>query len=58
MTGTELKNLRLRLSYTQTQMAQALGISRTAVAKLEAGINTMSKPVAMLAAQLVEKVKE
>ena len=52
MTGEELKALRLRLKLTQSQMAEKLGITLSAVFKLESGENNMSKPVAMLAEKL------
>ncbi len=52
MNAKELKSLRDRLGLNQTDMGLKLGISRTAIAKLEAGINNMSKPVEMLAEQL------
>lgn len=53
MDAHELKALRKKLELTQTQLAEKLGISRTAVAKLESGENNMSKPVAMLVEKLV-----
>lgn len=49
MNAQELRKLRLSLDLTQQQMGMELGISRTAIAKIESGENNMSKPVAMLA---------
>ena len=52
MTGEELRALRLRLGLSQRAMGERLGISHSAVVKLESGKNNMSKPVAMLAERL------
>lgn len=52
MTKDELKALRLRLGLTQSAMAEKLGVTLSAIWKLESGENNMSKPVAMLAQQL------
>ena len=52
MTGEQLKELRKRLGLTQTQMAEKLGITLSAVYKIESGENNMSKPVALLAESL------
>lgn len=52
MDNTELRKLRLSLTLTQEQMAEKIGISHSAIVKLEAGKNKMSKPVAMLCQQL------
>lgn len=52
MDNEELRALRLRLGLTQSQMAEKLGITLSAVFKLESGENNMSKPVAMLAEKL------
>ena len=52
MNGQELKALRLRLGLTREAMAEKLGITASAVYKIESGENNMSKPVAMLAATL------
>ncbi len=53
MNASELKTLRHTLGLTQDELGKRLGITRNAVAKLEAGHNRMSKPVAMLCQQLV-----
>lgn len=53
MDNKELRALRLRLGLTQKAMAEKLGITLSAVFKLESGENNMSKPVAMLCQQLV-----
>lgn len=37
MTGEELKNLRVQLELTQTQLAQALDRTRDMIAKYESG---------------------
>lgn len=52
MDAKTLKALRATLGLNQTEMGKRLGISRTTVAKLEADVNRMSKPVAILAEQL------
>ncbi len=52
MDNKQLKQLRVNLHLTQREMAERLGISRTAIAKIEAGENNMSKPVAILCQQL------
>lgn len=52
MNKDELRALRLRLNLTQSQMAEKLGITLSAVFKLESGENNMSKPVAMLASKM------
>ncbi len=52
MNKTQLRALRLKLDLTQKQMGERLGITPSAVAHLESGTNTMSKPVAILCQQL------
>ena len=52
MTKDELKSLRTKLGLTQAQMAERLGISHSAIVKLESGKNNMSRPVAMLCQQM------
>lgn len=52
MDNKELRALRLKLDLTQQQMAERLGITLSAVYKLESGENNMSKPVAILCQQL------
>ncbi len=54
MTNEELKVLRLKLGLTQTQLAEKLGVTLSAIFKLESGENNMSKPVAMLASILAQ----
>ena len=56
MTGQELLALRKRLNLTQSQMAEKLGITLSAVFKLESGENNMSKPVAIICAELERKI--
>lgn len=53
MDKNELKALRLKLKLTQVQMAEKLGVSRSAIAKYEAG-EVMRKSVSMLAEQLAK----
>lgn len=48
MTGAELRALRLRLDLTQQEMADRLGISASAVAKLESGRNKLRGSTAKL----------
>lgn len=55
MNKDELLSLRKRLNLTQSQMAEKLGITLSAVFKLESGENNMSKPVAMLAEKLTQE---
>lgn len=56
MNGKELKELRLHLGLTQTQMAESLCISRSAIAKIEIGkTKFISKPVVRLAENLKNK---
>lgn len=43
MTGEELRALRKTLKLTQSQMAEKLGITLSAIYKLESGENNMSK---------------
>lgn len=43
MTGNELKALRAKLGLTQTEMANRLGVTRDAIARIEGGTNNMSK---------------
>lgn len=38
MTGDELKQRRLRLDLTQTELAERLGLTRDAISKMEAGV--------------------
>lgn len=57
MNNQELKSLRLLLGLTQKQMGDKLGISHSAIVKLETGENNMSKPVAMLATNLRENLQ-
>lgn len=52
MDGKTLRELRDKLGLTQDELGTKLGITKDAVSKLERGINTMSKPVAILALQL------
>ena len=52
MEAKQLRELRLHLGLTQTEMAEKLGITRDGVAKMEAGDCNMSKSVDMLAQQL------
>ena len=52
MTGEELKALRLRLNLTREAMAEKLGITASAVYKIESGENQMRKSVEMLAEKL------
>lgn len=52
MNKDQLLALRKKLCLTQSQMAEKLGITLSAVFKLESGENNMSKPVAMLCQQL------
>ena len=54
MNKDELLDLRKNLGLTQTEMAEKLGLTLSAVFKLESGENNMSKPVAILAAKLWE----
>jgi transcriptional regulator with XRE-family HTH domain len=51
MDGKELKELRIKLGLTQTQMAERLFVSRDAIAKYEAGGN-IREPVQELARRL------
>lgn len=55
MTGEELKALRLRLNLTREAMAGKLGITASAVYKIESGENQMRKSVALLAKMLCDK---
>lgn len=52
MNKEELKALRLRLNLTREAMAEKLGITASAVYKIESGENQMRKSVAMLCQQL------
>lgn len=54
MNKEELFALRKKLGLTQFQMAEKLGITLSAVFKLESGENNMSKPVDILAKQLIK----
>lgn len=54
MNSAELKTMRKKLGLTQTQMAEKLGVTLSAVFKLESGENNMSKPVELLALKLSE----
>lgn len=55
MDGLQLRELREKLKLTQAEMGEKLGISASAVWKLEAGENTMSKPVSIICGELVSK---
>lgn len=55
MNKDELFALRKKLGLTQSQMAEKLGITLSAVFKLESGENNMSKPVAIICAALEHK---
>lgn len=48
MTGNELKALRAKLGLTQTEMANRLGVTRDAIARIEGGRNNMSKTLHLL----------
>lgn len=54
MTGTEIKEIREKLSLTQPQFAEFLGVGLSSVTKWESGVNKMSESVQML---LREKLK-
>jgi DNA-binding XRE family transcriptional regulator len=54
MNKEELKELRHKLGLSQPAMAEKLGVTRDAIAKYEAGDCNISRPVAMLAEQLVK----
>lgn len=58
MTPDEFITLRLKLGLNQREMGEKLGIRRSAVAKIEAGRNLMSKPVELLAKKLVEELEQ
>lgn len=47
MDREEFKRTRERLGWTQTQLAERLGVTRDAVAKWEAGVRKVSEPVAI-----------
>ena len=53
MTGAELRALRIGWELTQEELGKHIGISASAVAHLESGKNTMSKPVAILINQIL-----
>lgn len=53
MTHEELRKLRLTLDVTQAKMAEKLGVSLPMYSLYERGKAPMSKPVSMLAAQLI-----
>lgn len=63
MNGEQLKALRLRIRMpykqfpgaTQKYMGDLLGITASAVAHIESGKNIMSKPVAIICAELERK---
>lgn len=48
MNGNELKALRAKLGLTQTELAQRLGVTRDAIARIEGGRNNMSKTLHLL----------
>lgn len=48
MQAIELRALRLRLGFTREEMAGKLGITASAIYKLESGENNMSKRTAKL----------
>lgn len=52
MDKAELRALRERLKLPRSEMAKKLGISASALYKLESGENNMSRPVKMLASKL------
>lgn len=53
MNGEQLKALRLHLNLTREAMAERLGITASAVYKIESGENKMRKSVSILAEQLI-----
>jgi len=48
MQPDELRRWRRAMDWTQTELAQKLGVSRDAIVKYEAGKCNISKPVQML----------
>lgn len=56
MTNKELRALRLKLGLTREAMAEKLGITASAVYKIESGENNMSKPVAIICAGLGQEI--
>jgi transcriptional regulator with XRE-family HTH domain len=55
MTGEELKSLREKLGFTQTEMGGKLGITASAVAHMESGKNKITQQTEMLAEMLCDK---
>ena len=47
MDRAEFKAIRERLGWTQTEIAERLGVTRDAIAKWEAGVRGISEPVAI-----------
>jgi DNA-binding transcriptional regulator YiaG len=53
----EVKRIRRRLGLTQTELAEALGVRRGAVARWENGARRVTEPIARLLVRLLEESK-
>jgi transcriptional regulator with XRE-family HTH domain len=54
-TAKNIKNLRLRLGYTQAQMAQKLGVRQNTISRIESGTNKTSGAVLLLLDRLAKR---
>jgi len=53
ISAPDLKDIRNRLGWSQQKLADALGIDRSNVSRIEAGVQRASRPVRILAHQLI-----
>lgn len=58
MKPEEFKKLRLKLGYTQKQVADALGIAKNSAARFERGEMRISEPVARLLRMIAAQRKQ
>jgi len=57
MTGEELKALREKLGFTQTEFGQRVGVARNTVTRWETGLRRIPEPVVRLASYLAKEVR-
>jgi transcriptional regulator with XRE-family HTH domain len=57
MTGEDLKTVRTKLGFTQTQLAEKLGVARNTVTRWEMGLRGIPEPVVRLLEFLQKEVQ-
>lgn len=52
--GENLKNVRKSRGYTQTELAERVGLNQSMIAHIESGMRVMSLPLAISIAEILE----